>query len=100
VGRTGTRPTSRTVEKCPYPKGHHGLLRCASSFVIATYNLKVTRVNIRLTPLGSGALHLDLFEQSWKTSGLFLVVIAGLDLAIQVNFSKILVEIQLIIAYS
>jgi hypothetical protein len=40
------------------------LRRCASSFVIATYNLKVTREKIRLIPQDSRALHLSIFEQS------------------------------------
>ncbi len=54
----------QTVEKRPYPKGHYSLRRCASSFVIATYNLKVTREKICLIPQDSHALHMSIFEQS------------------------------------
>ena len=36
---------------------------CVSSFVIATYNLKVTRKKIRLIPQDLRTLHLSIFEQ-------------------------------------
>jgi hypothetical protein len=51
-----------------YPKGHANahLRRCASSFVIATYNLKVTRIKIRLIPQDLRALHMNIFEQPQK----------------------------------
>jgi hypothetical protein len=70
------------------------LRRCASSFVIATY------AKIRLIPQDLCALHLGVFEQPSKFGWLFFFIIAGLNSAIQLIFSKILLEIQLIIAYS